>query len=78
MKNSKVYLSFLTPIVMIALLFSACGGSSNKAGPVGFGVMNVLKKIPSDASVVAVMNVGQLMNKLDYKSFKETELFKVC
>ena len=60
---------------MIALLFSACGGS-DKGGVAGFGVMNVLKKIPSDASVVAVMNVGQLMNKLDYKSFKETELFK--
>jgi len=74
MKSTRFTFLMLATIAMLTIFSSSCG--NGKQGDAVFGVTNVLKKIPSDAVAVTVVNVGQIMNKLDYNEFKKTDLFK--
>lgn len=62
----------LSTLAMITFLAISCGSKGDSL----FGAANVLKRVPADAAVVAVMNVGQMMNKLNYSEFKKTEMFQ--
>ncbi len=65
--------------LMIAFTFSSCNSGSEDKGEIaasGFGVTNVLKKIPSNAAVVGVLDMGQLMKKADYDEFVKTPMFQ--
>lgn len=74
MKSTRFTFLMLATIAMLTIFSSSCG--NGKQGDAIFGVTNVLKRIPSDAVAVTVVNVGQIMNKLDYNEFKKTDLFK--
>ncbi len=73
MKTNRFSFLMLAAVAMLTLFSASCG---NKQGDSAFGVTNVLKRIPADAVGIAVVNVGQLMNKLDYEDFKKSEIFK--
>lgn len=62
-----------TAITMLTMMTVSCG---KKQGDGIFGPANVLKRVPKDAASVAVINMGQLMNKINYDEFKKTDLFK--
>jgi hypothetical protein len=70
MKSLRLSLLMFVTLLTISFL-SSCGGSSD-----GSGVANVLKRVPSDAAAVAVINVGQMMKKVEYNELKKTEMFK--
>ncbi len=72
MKTIRFSLIMLSTLALITLFTVSCGNKADSA----FGAANVLKRVPSDAAVVAVMNVGQMMNKLNYADFKKTDMFK--
>jgi hypothetical protein len=70
MKTFRFSILMFATLVTMSMLFS-CGKSAD-----GAGVVNVLNKVPSDAAAVAVVNVGQMMKKVDYNELKKTEMFK--
>jgi hypothetical protein len=72
MKTIRVSLFMLTALTMFSLLSVSCGSKKDSLS----GANGILKKIPENAAAVAVINVGQMMKKLNYADFKKTEMFQ--
>lgn len=77
MRLTQVPTLILTFATMIALSLTSCNSEQGQGeiAASGFGVTNVLKKIPADAAVVGVLDLGQVMKKMDYDAFIQTEMF---
>jgi hypothetical protein len=78
MRKTQVPVLLLTLATMIALSFSSCKNNQEQGeiAASGFGVTNVLKKIPANAAAVGVLDLGQVMKKMDYDAFTETAMFQ--
>jgi hypothetical protein len=72
MKTIRVSLFMLTALTMFSLLSVSCGSKKDSLT----GASGILKKVPENAAAIAVINVGQMMKKLNYADFKKTEMFQ--
>ncbi len=67
---SKITKLLMLPLLLSLLVgFSACGGNQLIEG-------SAVAFVPQDASTVTVVKLGQLLEKVDYESFKQTTFFK--
>ncbi len=69
-------ISLLLTFAITLIIFQSC--QNNSSSPMSAGLANeaALEHIPSDAVMVGSMNLGSLMEKMDYDKMKELDFFQ--
>ena len=65
----KVFFLFL--LITVSFLVNSCGSGSGSAN-----LKEILKKIPATSTLVSIIDMEQMMKKMDYQEFKKSEIFK--
>jgi hypothetical protein len=58
-------------MIAVSFLIISCGSGSGSAN-----LKEILKKIPSSSTMVSIIDMDQMMKKMDYQEFKKSEIFK--
>lgn len=62
---------FLFLIIAVLFLINSCGLGGGSAN-----LKEILNKIPSSSTLVSIIDMEQMMKKMDYQEFKKSEIFK--
>ncbi len=69
--NRLINAFFLFLMIAVSFLIISCGSGSGSAN-----LKEILKKIPSSSTMVSIIDMDQMMKKMDYQEFKKSEIFK--